>query len=158
MDEHALLFVGDCGMSGVPYWHEGSKVHQERQSKSHQKLIFDSHALICTTTIQFFQWVIGRPIGPKPKVARSDHKNRPWEVKLPMLTLTGDFDCGGLRLMTFRFLTASIASGLRSFFFSLAIPQSSFYFVMFLLFQYIVSFPNLSNHFIPEVTFVAQFT
>ena len=69
----------------MPYWHEGSKVHQERQSKSHQKLIFDSHALICTTTIQFFQWVIGRPIGPKPKVTRSDHKNRlrPWEVSWP---------------------------------------------------------------------------
>ena len=39
----------------VPYWHGGSKVHQERQSKSHQKLTFDVHALICST-IQFSEF------------------------------------------------------------------------------------------------------
>ena len=41
--------------AAVPYWHEGSKVHQERQSKSHQKLTFDVHALICST-IQFSEF------------------------------------------------------------------------------------------------------
>ena len=67
--------------AAVPYWHEGSKVHQERQSKSHQKLTFDGHALICTTTIQFFRWVIG------PENQKShDQTTKTGHEKLALLT------------------------------------------------------------------------